>query len=117
MRTGDFSALSSPIYDPATYDPTTKTRQVFPGNLIPANRIDPIAKQLIAFYPGPQNGNLSQNFIFNPPNQEDVGRINTREDYQVSQKHQIYLDIQSARRMTYRRPPACRRPHSAAIRE
>jgi hypothetical protein len=89
MRSGDFSALANPIYDPATYDPTTKTRQVFPGNLIPADRIDPIAKQLITYYPGPQNGNLSQNFIYNPPNREDIGRINTREDYQISQKHQI----------------------------
>ena len=89
MRTGDFSALSSPIYDPATYDPTAKARQVFPGNIIPASRIDPVAQQLINFYPAPQNGKLSQNFIYNPPNQEDVGRINTREDYQVSQKNQV----------------------------
>ena len=89
MRSGDFSALANPIYDPATYDATAKTRQVFPGNLIPADRIDPIAKQLMAFYPGPQNGSLSQNFIYNPPNREDIGRINTREDYQISQKHQI----------------------------
>jgi hypothetical protein len=89
MRTGDFSALSAPIYDPSTYDPTTRTRQVFPGNIIPANRIDPVAKQLMDYYPAPQNGGLSQNFIYNPPNQEDVGRINTREDYQFSQNHQI----------------------------
>lgn len=89
MRQGNFSALNVPIYDPATYNPTTRTRQVFPGNIIPANRIDPIAQQLINFYPTPQNGNLSQNFIFNPPNREDVGRINTREDYQISQKHQL----------------------------
>jgi hypothetical protein len=89
MRTGDFSALANPIYDPATYNATTNTRQVFPGNLIPADRIDAIAKQLIAFYPSPQNGSLSQNFIYNPPNREDIGRINTREDYQISQKHQI----------------------------
>jgi hypothetical protein len=89
MRSGDFSALSAPIYDPATYDPATKTRQVFPGNIIPADRIDPIAKQLITYYPAPQNGFLSQNYLFNPPNQEDVGRINTREDYQASQKHTI----------------------------
>ena len=89
MRTGDFSALASLIYDPASYDATTKTRQLFPGNVIPANRIDPIAKQLIGYYPNPQNGNLSQNFIFDPPNQEDIGRINTREDYQVTQNHQI----------------------------
>ena len=89
MRQGDFSALNVPIYDPATYDPTTRTRQVFPGNIIPANRIDPVANNFMSLYPTPQNGNASQNFIFNPPNQEDVGRINTREDYQLSQKHQL----------------------------
>jgi hypothetical protein len=89
MRSGNFSELSTPIYDPATYDPATRTRQVFPGNIIPASRIDPIAQQLIGYFPSPQNGKLSQNFIFNPPNREDVGRINTREDYQFSQKHQF----------------------------
>ncbi|MCU1258440.1 MAG: Oar protein [Bryobacterales bacterium] len=89
MRQGDFSSLNVPIYDPLTYDPITKTRQVFPGNTIPANRIDPIAQQLINLYPNPQNNRLSQNFIFNPPNREDVGRINTREDYQISQRHQL----------------------------
>ena len=89
MRQGDFSALNVPIYDPATYNPATRTRQVFPGNIIPANRIDPVANSFMSLYPTPQNGNASQNFIFNPPNQEDVGRINTREDYQLSQKHQL----------------------------
>jgi hypothetical protein len=89
MRQGDFSALSAPIYDPETYDPAAKTRQVFPGNTIPANRIDPIAQQFMALYPAPQNSNPSQNFIFNPPNQEVLGRIDTREDYQISTKHQL----------------------------
>ncbi len=51
MRQGNFSALNLPIYDPATYNATTRTRQVFPGNIIPANRMDPIAKQLINYYP------------------------------------------------------------------
>ncbi len=89
MRGGNFSALAAPIYDPQTYDPATRTRQPFPGNIISANRFDPVAKQLIDFYPAPQNDRQSQNFIFNPPNREDVGRINTREDYQVSQNHQL----------------------------
>ncbi len=89
MRSGDFSALAVPVYDPATYDPATRTRQPFPGNVIPVARLDPVAKQLINFYPAPQNTRSSQNFIFNPPNREDVGKINTREDYQVSQNHQL----------------------------
>jgi hypothetical protein len=89
MRTGDFSAIGKPIYDPQTYNAATGTRQVFPGNIIPANRIDPIAQQLMGYYPAPQNGGLSQNFIYNPPNREFTGRINTREDYQVSQNQQL----------------------------
>ncbi len=46
-RSGDFSALGTPIYDPATttYDATTGTysRTQFPGNIIPSNRINPIS--------------------------------------------------------------------------
>ena len=41
MRAGDFSELSSPIYDP-----TTAARAAFAGNVIPSNRLDPIALQL-----------------------------------------------------------------------
>ena len=44
MFTGDFSALSTVIYDPQTKAP-------FPGNVIPSNRIDPISKKLMSFYP------------------------------------------------------------------
>ncbi|HSF20213.1 MAG TPA: TonB-dependent receptor [Vicinamibacteria bacterium] len=34
------------IYDPLTYNPATGTRSPFPGNVIPANRIDPAGKAL-----------------------------------------------------------------------
>jgi hypothetical protein len=46
-RGGDFSALSAPIYDPATttYNAATNSysRTQFPGNIIPSNRINPIS--------------------------------------------------------------------------
>ncbi len=44
MFAGDFSGIANPIYDPNTKAP-------FPGNVIPATRIDPISKKLLAFYP------------------------------------------------------------------
>jgi len=63
-RNGDFSALSVPIYDPATttFNPATGSysRSVFPGNIIPSNRIDPIsaAYQSLIPHAGPLvNGN------------------------------------------------------------
>ncbi len=47
MRNGDFSALGVPIYDPATttLNPATSTysRSVFPGSVIPSDRISPIS--------------------------------------------------------------------------
>jgi hypothetical protein len=89
MRQGDFSALSVPIYDPQTYNSATNTRTPFSGNLIPSNRFDPVAKQLINLYPVPQNTNLSSNYTYLSPNDQNLGRINTKGDYQLSQKDQL----------------------------
>lgn len=89
MRGGDFSALSVPIYDPLTYDSVTKTRQPFPGNIIPTTRIDPVAQQLINLYPTPQNASLSKNYTYVSPNWENLSRINTRVDYQITRKNQL----------------------------
>jgi hypothetical protein len=61
MRRGDFSGLVDAqgrqiiIYDPATGRNVngTWTRDPFPGNIIPANRFDPLAAKLMQFYPLP----------------------------------------------------------------
>ncbi|HTS63362.1 MAG TPA: TonB-dependent receptor [Candidatus Acidoferrales bacterium] len=64
MRTGDFSKLTNSqgqaitIYDPFTaqYDAAGNTvvaRQPFPGNVIPANRINPIAANVTKYMPLP----------------------------------------------------------------
>jgi hypothetical protein len=48
MLSGDFSALSTPIYDPATWDPVTQTRQAFAGNVIPPDRISNFGRPIIS---------------------------------------------------------------------
>ena len=62
MLNGDFSNLVAQngskitIYDPTTgafNSANTWVRQPFPGNLIPSNRIDPIAKKILSYYPKP----------------------------------------------------------------
>jgi hypothetical protein len=60
-RRGDFSALLAvgaqyQIYDPATIAPAGNgrfSRQVLPGNIIPASRINPVAQQILNYYPLP----------------------------------------------------------------
>jgi Carboxypeptidase regulatory-like domain/TonB dependent receptor len=50
IRNGDFTRASTTIYDPASNaDPTR--RSPFPGNRIPANRIDPAAAIMTALLP------------------------------------------------------------------
>jgi hypothetical protein len=67
-RLGDFSDTRDSagrlitIYDPATVRTNPQTgnpvRDAFPGNIIPANRFDPVAKYALQFYPAPnQPGN------------------------------------------------------------
>jgi Carboxypeptidase regulatory-like domain len=53
MRNGDFSAVSQHIYDPLTGDINGNNRVAFTNNQIPADRISPIAKSLLAFVPLP----------------------------------------------------------------
>jgi len=53
MRRGDLSASSTPIYDPMTGNANGSARAAFPNNLIPAERIDPIVKRLLALIPLP----------------------------------------------------------------
>ncbi len=51
---GDFSALSTPIYDPATYNAATKTISQFPGNVIPNGRLNQGALSVLhAYVPAP----------------------------------------------------------------
>jgi hypothetical protein len=57
-----FSSSGAPvtIYDPLTskYDPTTGyvTRTPFPGNLIPENRVNPVAKKILSYLPTTSSG-------------------------------------------------------------
>ena len=50
MRAGDFSEL---LPGTIIYDPTTTPRTPFPGNVIPPDRINPIARSLLNLYPRP----------------------------------------------------------------
>jgi hypothetical protein len=60
-RRGDFSALLAlgsqyQIYDPATVAPAASgrySRQPLPGNIVPASRISPIARNLVNYWPEP----------------------------------------------------------------
>jgi hypothetical protein len=90
MRSGDFSALSAAIYDPLTYDPATRTRRTFANNRIPDARIDPVARAAAAWYPTPQTSGLTNNFLYNPPQVQNIDKFDVRGDHLFSAKDNVY---------------------------
>jgi hypothetical protein len=82
-RSGNFSQEAKTLKNPTT-------GLAFPGNIIPASLIDPIASKLINLYPLPQNGNLASNYLYAGPNDEDDIRWDVRGDYTIREKDSIY---------------------------
>jgi hypothetical protein len=71
QRVGDFSGISTVIYDPLTGNPDGSGRQAFANNQIPANRMDGIAGKLMSYYPAPNfagpNPNVNNYFASGGP--------------------------------------------------
>jgi len=80
MRVGDMSASSIPVYDPATGAANGSGRTAFPGNIIPASRIDSIIQKLVNLTPLPNLPGLSNNYYRTWPygldRQSGDGKIN-----------------------------------------
>jgi hypothetical protein len=90
-RGGDFSnALSSTTGQAVTiYDPTTG--QPFPGNVIPASRIDPVAATLLqTYYPFPNvTGNPKYNYQISNAPITNLNNLNIRFNHSFSLHDQI----------------------------
>jgi hypothetical protein len=87
-RNGDFSGLAT-IYDPATrvFDAAgnvTGAPTAFPNNRIPENRIHPVSKKLLAFYPLPQAERTGANFVNNEARRIDADQYTYRLDFAES---------------------------------
>ncbi len=88
-RAGDFSDLRNSSGNPVTiYDPATTSgtsRQPFPGNRIPLDRFDPVARAALAYYPRPNHTGTttnSNNFIGSSRNALDRNIVVARLDHQ-----------------------------------
>jgi len=85
---------------PTIYDPTTAgiggTRTAFANNIIPANRVDPVALKVLSFYPkpnfvGPKPG--INNFFFLSPSSNPNLRYFGRIDYDLMKNNRVTFSI------------------------
>src|SRR5215813_3662148 len=78
--TGDFSQSGVTIFDPLTTRPNPAggfIRDPFPGNVIPSNRINPVAKAVSQFFPKVPSGTSSTASLIDRANQA-TGKIEHR---------------------------------------
>jgi Carboxypeptidase regulatory-like domain len=92
MRQGDFSELSRVIYDP-------RTGLSFPGNVIPADRIDPVARRMIdQLYPRANTagrrtstGQVIDNYVANPAQRRDDNQFDIRVDHAITGANRAFV--------------------------
>ncbi|MBI4902257.1 MAG: TonB-dependent receptor [Acidobacteria bacterium] len=108
QRTGDFSQTNDTngalklIYNPYTtrLNPnvpagtTQYLRDPFAGNIIPANLLNTVGKNLLPYYPSPNQPGIgrsdSNNFLSNASNTQSTDRLDARVDHQLNEHHSIF---------------------------
>jgi hypothetical protein len=96
-RTGDFSALSTIIYDPTTAQlqpDGSYVRSAFPYNKIPSYRQSKVAQAAIAYFPTPNAGGanaLVNNYVVTGPSTNDYYHFDLRLDHDFGQRWHSFL--------------------------
>ncbi len=91
----DFSALAAPIYDPTSAG-VGGLRTAFAGNIIPGNRIDPVALKVLNYYPLPNSGGpnaTANNYFFESPSSNPNLRYFGRIDYDLTKDNRVTFSI------------------------
>ena len=77
--------------NPACNGTNPVCRTPFPGNIIPANRLDPTAVALLKYYPLPNLvGSSTANFADSYSTGGNIDQYNARIDYALSQRQRIF---------------------------
>jgi hypothetical protein len=113
---GNFAGLPT-IYDPATTTVIQQTgtytypgassptqcpcisRTAFPGNVIPADRFDAVAKAAQAYFPAPNtagtvsNGQAQNNYTYTAPNKSPFKKFFGRADYDITGTNRLTTSV------------------------
>ncbi len=91
FRTGDLSASTSTIYDPATGDANGRGRLPFAGKLIPGSRISPISRKILDMIPAPTRAGTGVNFESNSVRTKSTEMFDVKLDHQFSPRDNFFF--------------------------
>jgi hypothetical protein len=115
-RGGDFSQIKTTNGTPITiYDPLTTTkvganylRTPFAGNVIPANRINPVSNKVLNYWPLPNttgtNGTQNNNYFASGSSPYNVDQYDVKVDHIISDRQRLAVRI--SQRYPYSSPAA-----------
>jgi hypothetical protein len=108
---GNLSASTTTIYDPATGNPDGTGRTPFPNNIIPSDRINPISAKLLALLPAPNvaSSSGSNNFFALLPFHKDTTSYDIKSDYNLNDKDRF------SGRFSYSRPVVFQAPSFGTV--
>ena len=90
LITGNFSSLLARAVPILIRDPTTG--QPFPGNIIPANRINAIGQSIARNYPTPNNpSDPVRNLVSTLSRPQDADQFSVRVDHRFSEKSNVFF--------------------------
>src|SRR5207247_3713080 len=84
MRQGNFSEFSGTIRNPLTGQP-------FPGNIVPATQISPIARKLLDYFPAPNQPGTTSNVQTNAATTDNIDQVLARVDQNIGNKIRLYF--------------------------
>jgi hypothetical protein len=99
MLNGDFSEVLAldpdfRIYDPATGNAAGRNREIFPGAVLPADRISDISRRIQEFYPAPNNpgtnNGLQDNLFIPRKPTADRDNYDFKVNWNRTSAHQIW---------------------------
>jgi len=124
QRSGDFSQTFNSagalvtIYDPNTTvaQGSAYVRTPFPGNLIPANRIDAVAKNIVQYYPQPNASGLpfsgTNNYYVATTGVEDTNSVDAKVDENLSDRSRFFARYS---RLSLNQPAPKELPSAVAV--
>jgi trimeric autotransporter adhesin len=86
-RAGDFSQSVGPLGPVTIFDPLSGS--AFPGNVIPANRIDPVSLALLKYYPNPNAPGYKQNYQAPLTTVNNSDNLNSRLNQTIGKKDRL----------------------------
>ena len=104
---GNFNGVST-IYDPNSTSIVNGNvvRTPFPGNIIPAQDLDPISHAVAQLYPAPNvAGALANNYVVNAAGNQQIDQGDARVDHTLSARQQVFARFSLSQINRYVQPP------------